>query len=256
MNLDFRKELIDKYHSKSQLARVITEEWMLRNMFCPRCGKEEIEHFANNKPVADFFCSQCAAQYELKSRNGKIGGKVSDGAYETMVERITSKENPDFFFMGYSLNGLCVRSLIMVPRHFFTPDIIEKRKPLSPVARRAGWVGCSILLDKIPEQGRISIIHEGRAENKDFIVAKVRKAQQLDVDDTVAKGWLLDVLNCMNSIKTSEFELKDIYCFEKALSEKHPDNNNIRPKIRQQLQLLRDKGFVEFLGKGKYKKYL
>lgn len=227
---------------------------MLHNMFCPRCGEGEMKHFANNKPVADFFCPQCTAQYELKSKNGKIGGKVSDGAYETMVARITGRENPDFFFMSYSLQSLCIRNLIMVPRHFFTPGVIEKRKPLSPKARRAGWVGCNILLGQIPEQGRISIIHEGYAENKDLIVAKVNKAQQLDVDDMVAKGWLLDVLSCMNSIQTNEFELKDIYCFEEILSGKHPDNNNIRPKIRQQLQLLRDKGFVEFLGKGRYRK--
>lgn len=256
MNLNLRKELTDRYHSKSQLARVLTEDWMLRNMFCPCCGEREIKHFVNNKPVADFFCSQCNAQYELKSKNGKISRKVSDGAYETMVERITGRENPDFFFMSYSLKSLCVMSLVMVPRHFFTPSVIEKRRPLSPTAKRAGWVGCNILLGKIPEQGRISIIHEGRAENKDFVVAKVRKAQQLDVDDVVARGWLLDVLNCVNSIQENEFELKDIYSFERILSERYPDNNNIRPKIRQQLQLLRDKGFVEFLGKGKYRKYL
>ena len=136
------------------------------------------------------------------------------------------------------------------------PSIVEQRKALSSNAQRAGWVGCNILLDSIPEQGRISIIHEGRAEDKDFVVAKVRKAQHLDVEDIVAKGWLLDVLNCINSIQTNKFDLKDIYCFEEILSKKHPDNNNILPKIRQQLQLLRDKGFVEFLGKGKYRKYL
>lgn len=173
-----------------------------------------------------------------------------------MMKRITSEENPDFLFMGYSLDSFCVNSLIMVPKHFFLPSIVEQRKALSSSAQRAGWVGCNILLGSIPEQGRISIIHEGRAENKDFVVAKVRKAQQLDVDDIVAKGWLLDVLNCINLIQKNEFELKDIYCFEHLLSERHPNNNNICPKIRQQLQLLRDKGFVEFLGKGKYRKYL
>ncbi|RJQ53985.1 MAG: restriction endonuclease, partial [Nitrospiraceae bacterium] len=31
-----------------------------------------------------------------------------------------------------------------------------------------------------------------------------------------------------------------------------PDNKHIRPKIRQQLQILRDKGIVEFKGQGRY----
>ena len=35
---------------------------------------------------------------------------------------------------------------------------------------------------------------------------------------------------------------------------KHPENNFVQPKIRQQLQLLHDKGFVEFTKRGHYKK--
>ena len=35
---------------------------------------------------------------------------------------------------------------------------------------------------------------------------------------------------------------------------KHPNNNNIRAKIRQQLQQLRDRGIISFLGNGRYQK--
>ncbi|MBI5242579.1 MAG: hypothetical protein HY922_02705 [Elusimicrobia bacterium] len=37
------------------------------------------------------------------------------------------------------------------------------------------------------------------------------------------------------------------------LSELHPNNRHVRPKIRQQLQVLRDLGFVAFLGRGRYR---
>ncbi|MGN1347846.1 MAG: hypothetical protein ACI4VI_02775 [Acutalibacteraceae bacterium] len=47
-----------------------------------------------------------------------------------------------------------------------------------------------------------------------------------------------------------------MYSFESELKIKHPKNNNIKPKIRQQLQFLRDRGFIEFLGNGKYEKIL
>lgn len=43
------------------------------------------------------------------------------------------------------------------------------------------------------------------------------------------------------------FSLNDIYSFENFLKSKHPNNNNIRDKIRQQLQFLRDKGMVKFI---------
>ena len=62
----------------------------------------------------------------------------------------------------------------------------------------------------------------------------------------------MDILNCVNRIPLHMFSLEDMYSFEQELQNKHPENHNIRPKIRQQLQLLRDKGFIEFLGKGKY----
>ena len=69
-----------------------------------------------------------------------------------------------------------------------------------------------------------------------------------------ARGWLMDVLNCVNSIPTDNFSLSAVYTFVDFLSVKHPQNNNIQAKIRQQLQILRDLGFIEFLGKGQYRK--
>lgn len=256
MNLNFRTELAAGYHSKSQLARVLTEDWVAQNMFCPRCGNLKIKHFENNRPVADFYCTRCAAQYELKSKSGRMSGKINDGAYETMIKRITSRENPDFFFMSYSMSDYSVKDFMLVPKHFFVPSIIEKRKPLAPAARRAGWIGCNILLNEIPVQGRIIIVHEGHAEQRDSIIEKAQKSQQLNIDSITQRGWLLDVLSCVNTIQTNEFELIDMYQFEYLLAKKHPDNNNIRPKIRQQLQVLRDKGVIEFIDRGKYRKCL
>ena len=38
----------------------------------------------------------------------------------------------------------------------------------------------------------------------------------------------------------------------RLLQKKYPWNHNIRPKIRQQLQVLRDRGLISFLGNGQY----
>jgi type II restriction enzyme len=50
-----------------------------------------------------------------------------------------------------------------------------------------------------------------------------------------------------------EFVLPDVYAFAAQLQELHPDNRHVRDKIRQQLQVVRDLGFVEFLGRGRYR---
>lgn len=64
----------------------------------------------------------------------------------------------------------------------------------------------------------------------------------------------MDVLNCVNKTPSKIFTLEEIYRHVDELSIKHPQNHNIEAKIRQQLQLLRDKGFIEFLGNGNYRK--
>ena len=254
MNLAFDNSIsiIEGYHSKTQIARVLTEDWVNQNMYCPRCGNTRIKHFENNRPVADFYCPSCNNEYELKSKNGNLGHKINDGAYKTMIERITSNDNPDFFLMSYSKVESKVKDFILIPKHFFVPDIIEKRKPLAPTARRAGWIGCNILIDKIPKQGRIDIISNGKVTDINKVVDKVNRSNQLETKDMSSRGWLMDVLNCVNKISSKSFTLDEMYQFENLLHIKHPQNNNIKPKIRQQLQFLRDKGFIEFLGNGKY----
>lgn len=254
MDLNFNVNLINGYHSGTQKARVLTESWVNNNMYCPRCGNLHITHFPNNSPVADFYCPKCSSEYELKSKAGSIDKKINDGAYATMIERITSYRNPDFLFMNYSKDTYCVRDLIFIPKHFFVPDIIEKRKPLVETARRAGWIGCSILLEKIPDQGRIFIIKNGREIDKSLVVQKVTHSKQLEFNDIHTRGWIFDILNCINSIMSDVFSITDIYSFTNYLAAKHPKNNNVEAKIRQQLQVLRDLGFIEFLGRGKYKK--
>lgn len=68
------------------------------------------------------------------------------------------------------------------------------------------------------------------------------------------KGQYFDGFNCVNNIRSNEFCLQDVYGYADFFQSRHINNHNIEAKIRQQLQLLRDKGFIEFLGKGRYRK--
>jgi len=61
-------------------------------------------------------------------------------------------------------------------------------------------------------------------------------------------------MNCLDYIRKETFTLDEVYKFEEKLKKKYPMNNFIKDKIRQQLQILRDKGFIEFIGRGIYKK--
>ena len=58
----------------------------------------------------------------------------------------------------------------MVTKHFFVPEIIEKRKPLTGTARRAGWVGCNIVLKDVHDEGRIYIVKDEIEQPMDKII--------------------------------------------------------------------------------------
>ncbi len=253
MSMQLDMSIVQHYKSNSQKIRVITENWVGENIYCPYCGCNKLIPFENNRPVSDFYCETCKNEYELKSKGGKLGNKISDGAYNSMLGRITSNSNPNLFVMNYSKKDFKVESLFMIPKFFFVPSIIEKRKPLADTARRAGWIGCNILISEVPSQLCINIIEKGEFIDKEIVLNKVNNNNKLRIDNTKLRGWLLDTLNCIEKIDKIEFDLKDIYKFENDLKIKHPFNNNIKAKLRQQLQMLRDKGFIDFLGNGKYR---
>lgn len=171
-----------------------------------------------------------------------------------MIERITSINNPNFFFMHYNKSNLQVENFVMVPQYFFSPDVIEKRKPLADTARRAGWIGCNILLNRIPNEGRIFIVQNEKEVPIKQIIDKVHRTEFLRGSKLDARGWTLDVLNCVNMIEETTFTLEQMYRFEEMLAIKHPDNHHVKDKIRQQLQMLRDNGIIEFIGRGHYRK--
>ena len=142
---------------------------------------------------------------------------------------------------------------MVVPKHFFVPEIIEKRKPLAETARRAGWVGCNILLNSIPESGKVFFVRNGVVNPHDDVLEKWQKTLFLrEEKELTAKGWLLDVMRCVEKIGRKDFTLEDVYNFERELSLLHPENNHVKDKIRQQLQVLRDKNYLEFVSRGKY----
>ena len=151
MDLTFNQSLAKNYKSGPQIIRVLSEAWVKDNGYCPNCGMQPLTEFANNQPVADFYCVSCKEQFELKSKKAKLSNIVNDGAHKTMLERINSNENPNFFFLTYSKSQeLSVNNFLIIPKQFFKPDLIIKRKPLPKPNRRAGWVGCNIDLRQIP----------------------------------------------------------------------------------------------------------
>lgn len=253
MNLD----LFDSssvYTSGSQNARAMTERWAATWMFCPNCGNPNLSQFPANRPVADFFCEKCSAQYELKSQKKAFGRKIVDGAYESKIRRLESDDSPNLIIMQYDIKTFRVVNITSVPSRFFSESIIEKRKPLKATARRAGWIGSNIILEKIPSSGKIPIVINGAVVSRESIRADWERTRFLEQARPSTRGWLTHVMRIIDGFQHREFTIDNVYNFEDELQGIYPKNKNVKPKIRQQLQFLRDRGYINFTGRGRYQK--
>ena len=241
------------YRSNSQRARVITEHWVNENLYCPNCENATLSRLPNNTAVADFVCKVCEDQFELKSKNGPFGSKIVDGAYSTMIKRIKSSDNPNFILMNYSLETAVVENLFVIPKHFISPIIIEKRRPLAATAVRANWIGCNLNVGLLPKAGKIVIIHNQEILHIQAVRQCWKETTFLREMRISGKTWLIEIIKCIEIMNKERFVLSDIYRFEPHLAKIFTSNNHIKDKIRQQLQFLRNQNYLKFEGNGNYR---
>src|SRR6476661_7012653 len=136
----------DRYESNSQKARVISEAWIEQEAYCPACTSSTLDRLPPGEQVVDFRCPECREAFQAKSSSKPIHSRVMDAAYEPMINAVRRGAAPNLILLSYSREDWRVRDLILVPRHLFTASVVEKRSPIRPGRRRAGWVGCTIVI--------------------------------------------------------------------------------------------------------------
>lgn len=253
MNTALRFTLGDAYRSRSQQARIVTERWAAENMYCLACPSRHIECTPTGSPVIDFLCPRCEAPYQLKSSSHPFVHRVMDGAYLTLLKAVQLGMTPHLLLLHYDRMKAAVADLLLIPKFAITQSSLEERPPLKLGARRAGWIGCNILLTNIPSDTRINVIRQGAVASPAQTRAEFRRTAPLAELKFEQRGWTLDVLNVVRNLKQQRFSLKDVYEYERSLSALHPQNRHVQDKVRQQLQVLRDLGFIEFLAPGQYR---
>jgi type II restriction enzyme len=167
--------------------------------------------------------------------------------------RYPPRPHAESHILYYDLTQWLVRTVILIPHFAFALSAIECRRPLAATARRAGWIGCNILLNRIPEDARISIVEAGNARAAADIRRDYQRLRPLEKLKADKRGWTLDVLNVVRSLNKQEFSLSEVYAHADELAKLHPQNAHVTDKIRQQLQVLRDMSLLQFLGAGSYR---
>jgi type II restriction enzyme len=256
VDLSLRPDLAQGYSSKSQLGRVLPQDWVERQLPCLSCSTLPLIPTPQNTKSRDFDCQNCGQPYELKSTSRKFGRRISDGEYHTLCSTIAADRTPNLLLMEYDLRSFGVRSLTAIHRSLISQVAVIPRTPLSASAKRAGWQGCSLDLASVPESGRIPVVTASSVLPWEGVVRAWSRFDFMVQLRPESKGWLRDVLSVIERLPPGSFGLDVVYQFERELQALHPSNQNVRPKIRQQLQCLVAEGLIRRDSRGEYSKSL
>ena len=143
-------------------------------------------------------------------------------------------------------------------------------------------IGAGRPLNRVPVEARIAVVTESEVTPEKEVREKFKRVKPLKDISVTQRGWTLNVLNIVRRLVNSEgraprdqnisdksgrrgtppseiFTPADVYAFERELEALHPDNRHVRDNpvnkkhragIRQQLQVLRDLGFLLHIERG------
>lgn len=238
---------------QTQRTRLITEDGFSRFGYCLRCTSNRLTRMRAGTVAQDFFCPKCGQPYELKSSARAHTRIVQDGGYESMMKAIRSESVPALMLMHYTPEWF-VHGLIAIHPVFLTPAVVRKRaKPhIRPRSGRPYWM-CDLDLTRIPSDGKILVVDKTSVRPEDEVRKAFRESMRFAEIPVKERGWTGLVLAAVRKIGKTEFTLEDVYAHEERMHAAYPRNSHVRPKIRQQLQALRDLGYLEFPERGRYR---
>ena len=106
---------------------------------------------ADNTPIADFECENCSATYQVKAKNGRFHTSIAGAAYAPTLRALRDGTLPNYVLVEYDPRFSIVVFVSGIPGAAFREDSIVARKPLAITARRAGWQGCSLTIEGLPQ---------------------------------------------------------------------------------------------------------
>jgi type II restriction enzyme len=253
----------------SQSARVAAESWGEQNLYCPNCASLKLHRMAQHTQPNDFACPTCSSRFQLKGQKSRLGKTLASGAYDALKQSLQRDDTPSFYFLHYEPATWTVRNLLLVPHFAIPPSALVKRK---------GTAGCHLALDRIPVDARIAIVTTIKSsttgDTECVMISRPEEVREKfhrlkPFSDIPAKqrALALDVLNIVRRIagqggsldggaggvRRTAFTNAEVYAFERELASLHPGSRPLRDKIRRQLGVLRDTGFLAQPERGVWK---
>jgi hypothetical protein len=118
---------------------------------CPKCKRERtLKRLPANFKCADIICDFCGYLAQVKTTESRdvesVPRTLLGAAWEPQNERM---EAGIFFplFIVVVAPDRRGHAVFYLPADLQQPEMFQQRRPLSPTARRAGWIGYQLRLD-------------------------------------------------------------------------------------------------------------
>ena len=112
---------------------------------------------------------------------------------------------------------------------------------------------CDLDLTCIPSDGLIPVVSNGSEIKQIIVRAAYQTSKRFGEIPLSKRGGTALVLAVIRRIGAKEFTSADMHRYAGEMHKVYPENNHVEAKVHQQLQVLRDLGYLEFLGRGEYR---
>lgn len=128
------------------------EKLVAKSISCPGCkrGERTMRQLPPNFKCADLVCDFCGYLSQVKSKSvsdvSRLPSQILGAAWAPQQQRMES----GIYFSLYIVlvNSAGESAIYFLPRELQTTEMFEPRTPLSSDAKRAGWQGFYINLNK------------------------------------------------------------------------------------------------------------
>ena len=130
--------------TNKQITGQTGETFVIKNCACPKCKKKEktLRRLPANFKCADLICDFCGYLAQVKTMNVNDENKKPDlilgSAWKPQEERMKAGIYFPLFIVLFTNKK---KAVYYLPADLQVEDMFEKRKELSPNAKRAGWQG-------------------------------------------------------------------------------------------------------------------
>jgi transcription initiation factor TFIIIB Brf1 subunit/transcription initiation factor TFIIB len=243
--------------SKSEIKETISRKLNIENDLI----KEEVEFNYNNL----FEINEYEKTKITKPKAFKFKGKNHDLRFskDLLMKLLAILTDEDNFERIFSLKGKNTLYFSKSKNDLRHPKLIEGTNIYAETNRSTnniinfsheilnlfGYTESDLELiydDVNKEEKKIEPISYTRTSNENNFNA-INSAESL-------KGWKKIIFEKIEGMNNDIFYLNDLYEYISEFQKIYPENKNIKEKIRQTLQQLKELGLIEFVSLGKYKK--